>query len=71
MLDREGRKLGKRNESKPLEAASAASNLLAALSVLGQDVPGEWLGLRPVDLVETASQGWRRDRIPSGPVKTA
>ena len=71
VLDREGRKLGKRNESKPLEAASAASNLLAALSVLGQDVPGEWLGLRPVDLVETASQGWRRDRIPSGPVKTA
>ena len=67
VLDSDGRKLGKRNESRPLEARSASINLQSALRVLGQDAPPESEDMEPARLVEAAAILWRPDRIPEGP----
>jgi len=69
VLDPLGRKLGKRNESRPLEAAEASANLMAALTVLGQVVPPEAKRLAARDLALAAIGGWRPDQIPTAPHK--
>ncbi|THD05312.1 tRNA glutamyl-Q(34) synthetase GluQRS [Panacagrimonas perspica] len=69
VLDPSGRKLGKRNESRPLEAAEASANVAAALAVLGQAVPVEAQRLPVSDLTRAAIDRWRPDQIPSTPHK--
>lgn len=71
LLDPDGRKLGKRNESKPIEAASATENLLTALRLLGQPLPEGGPGLQPRAIIAAAAAGWRPDLVPAGPIKPA
>lgn len=59
-----GRKLGKRNEARPLEAAEARANLLDALTVLGQTHPPEAERLSATELTLAAIRTWRPDQIP-------
>ena len=71
VLDASGRKLGKRNESRPLEGAGAQANLVAALTVLGQEVPPGAGTLDLAALLHASARAWNPDRIPASPHKNA
>ena len=71
VLDAEGRKLGKRNEARPLESREAAQNLRMALMVLGQSSPGDAEASDKAGLLAAAIRAWRVDRIPHATYKFA
>lgn len=71
VLDAEGRKLGKRNEARPLESRDAAQNLRLALVVLGQPLPSDAEGIDKASLLAAATRAWRVDRIPEASYKFA
>ncbi len=69
VLDADGRKLGKRNEARPLESCDAAQNLRMALKVLGQTSLRDAEALDNAGLLAAATQAWRSDQVPKSSYK--
>ncbi len=66
VVGHDGRKLSKQNYAPAIAESEAFGLLKAALAVLGQPVPA---ADRIPDLLQEASQNWRLDRVPRGPVQ--
>lgn len=69
VLAPDGRKLSKRNESRPLRADEARANLGLALALLGQEEPPAKDAADVQALLRAAVARWVPDRIPSAPVR--
>lgn len=64
VLDARGHKLSKQHGAAPIENHAAARNLVAALKVLGQDVPEDAAQMPARELVAAAIRRWDAGKIP-------
>lgn len=67
VTNREGQKLSKQNHALPVSESTARENLLNALAFLGQRLDKAAKADSIGGLLEIATQGWRRERIPRQP----
>lgn len=63
VLARAGEKLSKQHGAKPIDDREASSNLVTALDLLNQHVPGVESGMAPEEILYLAAEHWRPERI--------